>query len=168
MTRNLSLSKWMLALLIFSGSASAQTDMSQHGGHQRSTFADRERQVMPFDLTQTRHIFERTSTGGVQRVVALKKDDTRNVRLIRGHLEKEAAQFARGNFGDPAYLHGEDMAGLSVLKTAAKNGRLNVRYANLPQGATLTYQTKDPRVKTALHAWFAAQLKDHGKSASLK
>lgn len=168
MKPNLNPLNWLLALLSLTGGASAQMDMSQHSGHSGRTFEAREREVMPFDLAQTRHIFERTTTGGIQRVVVLNRNDARNITLIRQHLKKEAAQFARGDFGDPTYLHGEDMAGLSTLKTAAKNGKLNVRYADLPTGAALTYQTKDARVKSALHAWFAAQAKDHGQQASLK
>lgn len=35
-----------------------------------------------------------------------------HVALIRSHLAEEAERFARGDFHDPAMIHGDDMAGL--------------------------------------------------------
>ena len=71
---------------------------------------------MPFDLNATLHTFEKSDQGGSERVTADNPEDNRNITLIREHLEKEAERFARGDFCDPAYLHGEDMAGLSTLR----------------------------------------------------
>jgi hypothetical protein len=118
---------------------------------------------MPFDLDRTTHRFVKTATGGVQTVRADDPDDAGQVALIRGHLRDEAARFAAGDFGDPARVHGDGMPGLAALREGA--GRVRLRYADLPDGAELTYTTAEPGLVAALHAWFDAQVTDHGPHA---
>jgi hypothetical protein len=119
--------------------------------------------VMPFDLDQTTHTFERAADGGVQAVTANDPADTEQIALIRAHLQDEAAKFARGDFSDPAQIHGEDMPGLADLRAGAD--RITVAYRELPDGARLTYRTDDQAMIHALHTWFDAQLADHGEHA---
>ncbi len=116
-------------------------------------------QVMPFDLNATRHTFTKTDQGGVEEVVAIDPADTRNIDLIRSHLEYEAAQFSKGNFSDPAKIHGMDMPGLQDLEAGAS--RVDVRYESLPAGARITYTSGEPALVAALHAWFDRQATDH-------
>lgn len=153
------------ALLLATSTPGQATPHTSHGS---PSFQEREQQVMPFDLRQTRHVFERTASGGVQRVLALRANDARNKGLIRSHLQQEALRFSRGDFGSPTYLHGEEMAGLALLKRAAREGRVTVRYTPIALGAALTYHTKDAAVTQAIHAWFAAQVQDHGGQTTLK
>ena len=75
--------------------------------------AERGASVMPFDLERTTHHFTPTDTGGVQGVVADQPEDTEQIDLIREHLEEEAEAFGRGDFGDPARIHGSEMPGLA-------------------------------------------------------
>jgi hypothetical protein len=152
-------------LILSLDGAFAQGD---HGGHsaQDADFSQREQEVMPFDLGATLHTFEKSEQGGFERVTVKEAGDDRNIALIREHLRKEADLFARGDFSDPAYLHGTDMAGLSTLEDAAAAGRLSVIYANLPDGAELTFRAYDETVLAALHAWFDAQVNDHGDHAT--
>ena len=126
--------------------------------------AERGAGVMPFDLDKTTHVFEATESGGVQEVVADDPADGEQVALIREHLREEAEVFRRGDFSDPAEIHGEDMPGLRELEAGAQ--RIRVRYAELPDGARITYTTEDPKLVSALHEWFAAQLSDHGEHAA--
>lgn len=119
--------------------------------------------VMPFDLTLTTHYFDDTATGGVQRVTAHDPHDQRQVALIRSHLAHEATRFGRGDFSDPAKIHGKDMPGLKTLATAGD--KLQVSYRTLPTGASLTYSSRDTAVIAAIHAWFAAQRSDHATHA---
>jgi hypothetical protein len=84
---------------------------------------------------------------------------------VRSHLRKEALAFARGDFADPAAIHGVDMPGLHALHAGA--ARIVVRYADVPQGARITYATRDPALVAALHAWFKAQVNDHGAHATM-
>ena len=125
--------------------------------------AARGTEVMPFDLEETTHIFQKAQTGGVQKVVADDPTDAEQVALIREHLEEEAAAFRRGDLSDPAQIHGEEMPGLKELEAGAE--KMDIRYSDLPNGAKIEYETSDPALVGALHDWFEAQLSDHGDHA---
>jgi hypothetical protein len=120
--------------------------------------------VMPFDLERTTHIFEPRDDGGLQTVTADDPADAEQVRLIQEHLQAEAAQFQRGDFTDPASIHGASMPGLAALQAGA--GRIQVTYTALPNGGQIRYTTADAGLISPLHAWFSAQLADHGPHAS--
>ena len=135
-----------------------------HAPTRQEQVAARGAGVMPFDLDRTTHRFEATSWGGVQTVVA-DEPDTEQVRLVRAHLREEAARFARGDFEDPMAIHGLEMPGLAELRAGAAAGRVEIGYAETPAGARLTYRTGERALLTALHAWFDAQLMDHGSHA---
>jgi hypothetical protein len=120
-------------------------------------------QVMPFDQNKTTHIFQTTAAGGVELVVAKDAQDQQQIGLIRSHLQVEATKFMQGNYEDPARIHGMDMPGLSELEVGY--GRVQVVYADLPNGANITYTSSDPVLVEAIHAWFGRQLADHGVHA---
>lgn len=120
--------------------------------------------VMPFDMNGTTHIFTKTPEGGVQRVVVKSPGDTKQTALIRRHLKDIADRFARGDFGAPTDVHGAEMPGLAALK-AAVPGKLHVRYRELQSGAEIQYSSRDPKLISALHEWFDAQVADHGTDA---
>jgi hypothetical protein len=122
--------------------------------------AERGAAVMPFDLERTTHIFEPLPEGGLQQVLADDPRDAAQVALIRSHLQEEAAKFQQGDFDDPAAIHGDAMPGLAELR--AGYTQIEVTYAELPDGAQIRYTASDPAMVTALHAWFKAQLSDHG------
>jgi hypothetical protein len=119
--------------------------------------------VMPFDISKTVHIFKMTESGGVQRVIVKDPRETEQIERIRRHLREEAARFQRGDYSDPARLHGPDMPGLKDLEAGAS--RIQVSYASLPAGAEIEFQTRDLHLLTALHRWFGAQLSEHGSDA---
>ncbi|GII04381.1 hypothetical protein [Planobispora takensis] len=133
------------------------------GDARQREVADRGRTVMPFDLDRTTHRFTKAGDGGVQTVVADDPSDAGQIRLIREHLTEETARFGRGDFGDPASIHGSSMPGLRELSAGYRD--IEVAYAELPGGAELTYTTSDPALVTALHSWFDAQVDDHGEHA---
>ena len=126
--------------------------------------AKRGAQVMPFDLKATTHVFTRTPDGGVQSVVAKNPQDSAQVKLIRSHLKDIRAQFVKGDFSGPSHIHGHDMPGLRQLEGAGP-GQIRLDYADLSDGAKITYSAKAPELVAALHAWFDAQLSDHGADA---
>ena len=119
--------------------------------------------VMPFDLARTTHFFDDNATGGVQTVTANEKLDPVQVDLVRAHLATEAEHFARGDFSDPARIHGNGMPGLQAL--ARGSARLRVTYRDIPGGASLAFSSDDPALVEAIHAWFAAQRSDHDAHA---
>jgi len=121
-------------------------------------------EVMPFSLEQTVHIFTKTDSGGIQQVIARENADPGQVRLIREHLAKISRQFARGDFSDPAKIHGEDMPGLAELREA-EPGRIRIEYRELDNGGEISYSADDPRLIKAIHLWFDAQLADHARHA---
>lgn len=150
---------FITSLYLISGSAVAETgDPSR-----QAAIAARGAQVMPFNLDETRHVFEATTTGGIQRVIANDAKNHTQIKLIQEHLQKEAARFQAGNFDDSAIIHGEDMPGLSQLRQLHKE--ISVRYQPSPEGATILYQSKNPLAISAIHQWFSAQITDHGKHA---
>jgi hypothetical protein len=144
------------ALVVSSFAAPAQSVQEHvHGqGHE----------VMPFDLAKTVHIFRMTEDGGIQKVVV--RGDTADpgqVRRIQRHLAMEASEFQRGNFGDPAHLHGPGMPGLAELQAGAP--RMQITYRPLPNGGEIRFRAKDIKLVTAVHRWFGAQLSEHGADA---
>jgi hypothetical protein len=119
--------------------------------------------VMPFDMSESIHVFKMTELGGIQRVVSKDRAATEQIELIQMHLQLEAERFSRGDYSDPARLHGEEMPGLRELQSGAP--RLKVTYAALPDGAQITFETTDIHLLTAVHRWFGAQLSEHGADA---
>ena len=122
--------------------------------------------VMPFDLGETTHIFEMTEAGGIQQVISEDPSDASQVSLIRQHLQHEALRFQAGDFSDPTSLHGSDMPGVTDLAQSAE--RIAIDYAEVPNGARLTFTSSDLSVITALHRWFGAQLSDHASDATYR
>jgi len=129
----------------------------------RAEVSERGAEVMPFDLDATTHRFTKTSNGGIQAVTADDPADGTQVRLIREHLLEERDNFARGDFDDPARIHGMDMPGVAELSAGYQ--RISVQYSGLPAGAELSYTTNDADLVDAIHAWFDRQVMDHGDDA---
>ena len=142
------------AAAAFAGDASRQTQIERNS-----------EKVMPFSMQSSKHVFVPTPSGGVQTVLVHDRN-AGQVGLVRAHLRKEAAAFARGDFADPASIHGGDMPGLTALRAGAS--RITVRYADVPGGGRITYATGDPALVSAVHAWFKAQVHDHGPHATMK
>jgi len=117
-------------------------------------------------LDKTIHIFSDTDFGGIQQVIAMDSDDAQQVQLIQEHLVEQAQRFAVGDFGDPSFLHGYDMPGLTALIDAAKEGLLTVSYETLPNGAAISYSSENLQTIIDLHLWFQAQVTDHGSHAT--
>ncbi|MEX0930807.1 MAG: aspartate carbamoyltransferase [Candidatus Paceibacterota bacterium] len=120
-------------------------------------------EVMPFDLTTTTHVFQKTKEGGLQQVRAEDSSDKYQITQIQDHLQEEAERFATGDFGDPAQLHGDNMPGLATLKKSSD--KISVEYQDLDDGGQIIYMTDDEEVVQAIQHWFDAQLTDHGSDA---
>jgi len=129
----------------------------------RMMIHSRSHMVMPFNMNKVTHYFIKTKSGGVLMIKAKNPKDTVQINLIRMHLKKEHALFSNANFKDPKTLHGMNMPGLKVLSKS--KGKFKVTYNELKDGAKLTFVSFHPGVIKALHIWFNAQLKDHGKDA---
>jgi hypothetical protein len=159
-----------LCLIIAGDSFAQDINHDQHHKMNDSTLMHRQHMihanspmVMPFDMDKATHYFLKNSSGGVLKIKAKDPDDSTQIALIRSHLKKEQVLFSKADFGDPETLHGADMPGLKTLTGA--EGKFNVEYKELIDGAQLTFTSGDEEVKQAIHAWFDAQLKDHGSDA---
>src|SRR5437867_935236 len=97
-------------------------------------------QVMPFDLSQTTHIFEMTESGGVQQVIAKDPGEATQIALIQQHIQHEAMLFSAGDFSDPSSLHGDTMPGVKELSAAA--AQVKIEYTALANGAQITFTTQ--------------------------
>jgi hypothetical protein len=145
--------------------AAHMAEMAKQAQAQReASVAERGKDVMPFSLAATTHVFTKNARGGVQRVVARNAADSAQVALVRQHLQAIRGQFLQGDFSGPSHIHGQDMPGLAQLE-AAGPGRIAIGYQDVPGGAELRYTGSEARLVTALHQWFDAQLSDHGKDA---
>ncbi|MEZ4698838.1 MAG: hypothetical protein R2834_00790 [Rhodothermales bacterium] len=128
----------------------------------QAVVAERGSMVMPFDLDRTTHHFEKLPDGGRQQVVT-DDGDAGQIALIQSHLAEEAERFSRGDFHDPAMIHGDHMAGMHELVMG--HDRIEIAYTPLPDGGQILYTTDDPALVEAIHAWFDAQVSDHGHHA---
>ncbi len=119
--------------------------------------------VMPFSLEDTTHVFKQNPLGGVEQVLVKDPTNKDQIALIQMHLEYEASSFRQGNFSDPMKIHGEDMPGVNDMR---KNvAEIVFTYHTLPNGAEIIYSSKNSNAISAIHTWFDAQVKDHGKDA---
>lgn len=143
---------------------SSMAGCSDNDASRQSEVARKGAAVMPFDLDKTHHTFEQNPGGGVETVRANDPADSAQIALVRSHLESESVKFANGDFSDPMAIHGMAMPGVSQLSSAGS--RLQVKYAELPDGASITYASDDSIVISAIHDWFVAQVSDHGAHAS--
>jgi hypothetical protein len=157
--RTLSATTLTVAVIVGLAACGDDDDLAER----QAEVARRGSEVMPFDLDATTHRFEPTDNGLVQTVTADDPDDDTQAALIREHLSEEAERFARGDFGDPASIHGEDMPGLAELEAGA--GDVDIATATVPGGARITYTTDDADLIDALHRWGEAQVLDHGEHA---
>jgi len=147
---------WTTVVLMFC-CTTALSQTTQDHVHQMS------HGVMPFDMSKTVHIFKMTEFGGIQRVVAKDPIEADQVALIRQHLQHEAERFQRGDYSDPATLHGQLMPGLIDLQDGGS--RIKVSYLPISEGAEISFETTDLHLLTAIHRWFGAQLSEHGADA---
>jgi len=138
---------------------------SPSSGHQEMIH-DMGSQVMPFDLSKTKHIFEMNESGGIQKVVLRNQKDIDLLPTIRQHLMHEAMRFSVGDFSDPTSLHGTDMPGVKELEAGAP--RIDIEYSEIPNGGQIIFKTGELSLITAIHQWFGSQLSDHGADAGYR
>ena len=157
------LEKSFLAVLAWGFVALASP--AQADNERQQSVAQKGAMVMPFNIHNSTHVFQKLRDGGVQQVVAKDVSDMGLISAIRGHLSMEAARFTQGDYSDPMKIHGASMPGVQYL-SRVKPGQISIAYRNLPNGAEVRYTGKDPETVTAIHNWFDAQLSDHGSDAT--
>jgi hypothetical protein len=155
---------WFAAFGGPDGDAAVQASGEDGESLRRQEVRAKGAQVMPFELDKTVHSFDKTDDGGIQRV-RVRGEAPDQVAMIRSHLQEIAQSFSSGDFEKPAHIHGTDMPGLAEMKAAAA-ADLDVTYRALDGGAEIRYIGHTPEIVTAIHRWFDAQLRDHGRDAT--
>ena len=126
--------------------------------------AKREAHVIPLDLKKTTHVFSKTDSGGIQKIIVKDKSEKERIGLIRIYLSRMANDYQQGNFSDLERRYGADMPGLSELK-AAKPDQIRIESKELPDGAQIDYSTESPQLIQAIHQLFDAQLRNLARHA---
>jgi len=80
--------------------------------------------VMPFDISQTVHIFKMTESGGVQKVIAKDPAATDQIALIQRHLQHEAENFQQGDYS-PTPDRSEREWSTASIQRPQRGGALN-------------------------------------------
>ena len=133
-----------------------------HTSDHQAAVAERGAEVMGFDLERSTHIFEKIENGGRQQVLSDDNDDEQ-IQLIQAHMTEIAGQFSKGDFHGPEHIHGEQMAGLHELVMGHE--KISIEYSDLEHGGQILYTTAEADMVVAIHAWFDAQVADHGHHA---
>lgn len=151
---------YILGMLFAATTAHAQPPANSE---RLDAVVERGRQVMPFNLEKTLHVFDKTAHGGVQQVIVNNAVDAEQIALIRRHLQEISQGFQKGDFSRQRRIHGDDMPGLAELEAGYAKARF--AYRELPNGAEIEYSAEDSSLVDAIHRYFNAQLSDHARHA---
>ena len=147
-----------LGLLLFHGSASAQSDQAHRPDSAFAALQDRGRHYMGVDQYTSTHQYEDLVDGG--RIVLVRDStDTAGVAMIRMHLQHIARAFGQGDFRIPMLVHEKDVPGIDVM--ARKHQLIRYGFTPRPGGGTVTISTKDPGAVKAIHSFLAFQRSGH-------
>jgi len=168
----------MLALLVFAGPAGSapvvqrvpgsglahtvqQTGSSQH----MHDVEHRGDQAMGFDHTKTTHHFLLSASGGSIQVTADDPEDSASRDQIRMHLAHIAKMFSEGNFEIPMFVHDQTPPGAATMKQLKAD--IAYKYVEIEHGAKVVISSENPAAISAIHDFFAFQIKDHHTGDSL-
>ena len=138
-----------------------QTGSSQH----MHDVEHRGDQAMGFDHTKTTHHFLLSASGGSIQVTANDPDDSASRDQIRMHLAHIARMFSEGNFEIPMFVHDQTPPGAATMKQLKAD--IAYKYVEIEHGAKVVISSENPAAISAIHDFFAFQIKDHHTGDSL-
>lgn len=153
----------LLTIMLLAATLSVTPDNGPAPMSRDDQVREASKDVMPFSMGATQHIFRKTDDGGVQTVV-VRQPDEQQTTMVRQHLRQIADQFRARDFTSPTHIHGETMPGLSEMR-ASEATDLDVTYADVSGGGQITYFAHTRALVDAIHRWFDAQVSDHGRDA---
>lgn len=119
---------------------------------------ERGRTAMGVDQYTSAHRFDDATDGG--RIVLRRgAADTAGATVIRRHLATVAAEFARGNFAVPGFVHATAVPGTEVM--TARRAAIRYEVRQLPGGGEILIRTADPAAVAAIHRFLAFQRSEH-------
>ena len=107
----------------------------------------------------THHSFRLFADGGAIELRANDETDAETAGMIQKHLQQIAAEFEKGEFATPAFVHGRTPAGIDGMKEHAS--AIRYRYEALPSGGRIRITTKDPAALAAVHEFLKFQVIEH-------
>ena len=122
--------------------------------------------VMGVDQYTSQHVFEPLPDGG--RIVLQRKEaDSVGEAAIREHMWTIAKAFAAGDFTLPGVVHAtEDVPGTQEMR--ALHDEITYTEHDLPRGAEVQIETRNPRAVTAIHDFLAFQRMEHRAGAHME
>jgi hypothetical protein len=114
--------------------------------------------AMGVDQYTSSHVFEALPDGG-RIVLQRQTDDSAGTATIRAHMSTIAAQFRRGDFAVPGFVHAQGVPGTDVM--TSHRTRISYRADTLPRGGQVRITTTDPAALTAIHEFLAFQRREH-------
>ena len=160
----------LLALSPLAASPSAAQDHAtmDHAAHQAAPPAgndsafralqQRGKGTMGVDQDASRHRFEDLPEGG-RIELQMREADSAGIATIRAHLRETARQFTAGIFSAPEATHAMTVPGTTVM--AAKKGKIQYAYHDLPRGGEVRITTTDAEALAAVREFLAFQRADH-------
>jgi hypothetical protein len=150
------ISRFALAILALSLCASAQE--AEHAHHHDAVNA-RGEHAMGFSQTATTHHFKLLPDGGYIQVQANDPKDTENRDHIRMHLQRQAKNFAAGDFSLSEQTHDRVLPGTADMK--ALKSSITYKYEEIERGGRLRITTSHPMALPAIHQFLRFQIQDH-------
>ncbi|HYC91410.1 MAG TPA: hypothetical protein VEO54_19470 [Thermoanaerobaculia bacterium] len=144
--------------------AAARADGSaEHGRH-----VDSRHDTLGMSHTKSTHSFRLFADGGAIELRATDKADEATVAAIRKHLREIAAQFEKGDFSTPAFVHGSRPDGVAQLERLGKE--IAYRHERVDGGGRIRITTRNAEALAAVHAFLRFQVIEHrtGNSGSVE
>lgn len=129
------------------------------GSHKHGKEVDRRHDTFGMSHASTRHNFRLFRDGGAIELRANDAADAKTVGVIREHLQAIAAEFTKGEFSTPAFVHGKTPHGVDDMKRLG--AAIAYRYETLPEGGRIRLTGKDPGAVAAIHSFMKFQVIEH-------
>lgn len=114
--------------------------------------------TMGVDQYAARHRFEDLPDGG-RIELQMREADSAGIAAIRAHLRQTAQQFTDGVFTASDATHAMVVPGTAVM--AARKGKVQYLYHELPQGGEVRITTTDVEALAAVREFLEFQRSDH-------
>lgn len=113
----------------------------------------------------TQHSFRLFADGGTIELRTL-NEDPKTAEAIQTHMREVTADFSRGDFEKPLFVHGVMPDGAERMKELGET--ISYSFEKLPDGGRIRITTKDADALTSVHEFLKFQIKDHGTKDSGK
>ena len=127
---------------------------AEHGRH-----VDSRHDTFGMSHTKSTHSFRLFADGGAIELRATDKADEATVAAIRKHLQEIAAEFEKGDFSTPAFVHGYPPDGVAQLERLRKD--ITYRQQRVDGGGRIRITARSAEALAAVHAFLRFQVIEH-------